>query len=213
VKRIAIIVGAAALGAVLCAGPARAQAPQQTKVATINMLVVMKGYKKFDIFRVEMEKLAQPYKDENKKLQDMFKGWKSVAEDPKKSDKEREDAQKYLVQLKRQIEDNSANASKLLGAREDEKVVQIYHEIQDAVKRYALSNGIHVVLQYTEMTSEPEIYTAANIKRKLQSAQVGACTPMYVADGVDISQAVVSMLNTPFTAAAPAAPAAGPGGQ
>jgi Skp family chaperone for outer membrane proteins len=213
VKRIAIIVGAAALGAVLCAGPVRAQAPQQTRVATVNMLVVMKGYKKFDIFRQEMETLAKPYKDEAKKLGDMYKGWKAVAEDPKKTEKERTDAQEYLVRLKRQMEDNSAQASKILGAREDEKVVQIYREIQDAVKRYALSNGIHVVMQYTEMTSEPEIYTAANIKRKLQSAQVGACTPMYIADGVDISQAVVSMLNTPFTAAAPAAPAAGPSGQ
>jgi Skp family chaperone for outer membrane proteins len=214
-------VGAAALGAALCAaGPAWAQGPQaavpqQCRVATLNMVVVMKGYKKFDMFRAEMDAKAKPYRDKAKELADMYKGWQAVAQDAKKSAKEREDAENYLKQLKRQIEDNGATATKILGTLEDERVVQFYREIQDAVAAYARPNGIHLVLQYTELVSEPDIYSPPNIKRKLQSGQVGACTPMYIADGLDISQAVVTLLNSKFqTNGTPtaAAPAAGPGG-
>jgi Skp family chaperone for outer membrane proteins len=220
-------VGAAALGAVLCAaGPAWAQGPQgapgqqaaaplSCRVATVNMVVVMKGYKKFDVFRTEMDAKAKPYRDKDKELKDMYKGWQAVAQDAKKSAKEREDAENYLKTLKRQIEDNGANATKVLSALEDDKVVQLYHEIQDAVASYARPNGIHLVLQYTELVSEPDIYSPPNIKRKLQSGQVGACTPMYIADGMDISQAIVTLLNSKFqTGGTPtaAAPAAGPGG-
>jgi hypothetical protein len=55
--------------------------------------------------------------------------------------------------------------------------------------------------------------SAPNIARKLEGIQVGgACMPMYFADGLDISSAVVDALNRAYpggaAAAAPATPAA-----
>jgi Skp family chaperone for outer membrane proteins len=222
VKRTyALALGAAVLGtAALLAGRADAQGPagaQQpgasagTRIATLNIAVVTKGYKKFDIFTKEMEELERPFREKAKTYAERYKQWDEVARNPTTKDEERDKAQKYLVDLKRMMEDNQAAAGKALSARRNEKLVQLYREIQEKAGTYAQLNGIHVVLQYYEPLSPTDVYSPANIDRKLKGSAAGAYTPLYLANGVDISEDVVRLLNAPFTAAA--APAAGGGAQ
>jgi Skp family chaperone for outer membrane proteins len=173
--------------------------PQQTKVATLNLLAVMKGYKKVEIMNRELIELQDPFQTKGKELMKNYQGWKAVAEDPKKADSDREQAQKYMLTLKRQLEDLNAAMEKAVRGRQEEKLVQVYREIHDAVKAYAQAQGIHVVFQYHDGLDPAEIFNPRNIQRKLQgSGAAGAFVPLYIADGVDISQAVVSMLNSRF---------------
>jgi Skp family chaperone for outer membrane proteins len=192
-------------------GVAPAAMPQQTKVATINMAVVTKGYKKFEFFMKELDDLEKPYRDKAQNYAKLYKDWQAVLQNPNTPEAKRDEAQKNLLTLKRLIEDNNTDASKAIGSRRNEKLVQIYREIHDAVSRYAVSNGIHIVMQYIDPVTETDIFTPQNIDRKLKSAGAGAFAPMYLANGLDISQGVVNYLNGP--AAAAAAPRAGPGGQ
>jgi Skp family chaperone for outer membrane proteins len=211
-RKFAVVIGLAALGAAALLGnqlwaqtgatpgsPAVAM-PAQTKVAMINMAVIIKGYKKYEVFTKEMEEAEKPFREQAEKLAKLYKDWQAVLQNPKSDDKQHEDAQKYLVTLKRQLEDNNAAATKALGARRNEKLVQIYREIQDAVSRYARSTGIHIVYQYMDGIAETDIFTPANIERKMKSAAAGAIAPIYIADGLDISQEIVRVLNTPFSA-------------
>jgi Skp family chaperone for outer membrane proteins len=215
-RKFAFALGAAALGtAVVLTNYLWAQGPggqaglaqPPTKVATLNIAAVTKGYKKFDLFVKEMQDLERPFTDQAKTIAERYKQWEDALRGAT-TDQKRDEAQKNLVTLKRMMEDNQAAAVKAVGARRNEKLVQLFQEIQDAAGRYAKSNGIMVVLQYYEPLNSTEIFTPVNIDRKLKSSGAGAYTPLYIADGVDISQQVVNILNGPFEAAS-AAPGGG----
>lgn len=181
------------------------------RIATLNFAVVSKNYKKFEIFSKEMEEVERPYREKAKELYEGLKKCEDYLREGKGTEEQRNQVQKNLVAYKRAIEDNNAEAAKVINARRNEKLVQLYHEIQDAAARYARANGIQIVFQYAEPTAEPEIYAPGNILRKLQASGNGSMTPLYIADGIDITQQVVNLLNTPFTAASSSG-AAGSGG-
>jgi Skp family chaperone for outer membrane proteins len=207
-SKLATLVGLAILGVSLNLGnPVRAQgqtqpgaaaataAPQSTRIATINMMAVMKGYKKFEILNKEMADLQKPYQDSAKQWLKYFQDQKAIAEDPTKSAEERDKAAKAVLDAKRKLEDINAQAEKIIRSHQDEKLVQVYREIQDAVEAYCQGNNIQVVLQYSDAMTTAEFFGAGNIQRKLRSGAAGAFSPMFIAPGVDISQAVVTLLN------------------
>ena len=110
-----------------------------------------------------------------------------------------------FAKMRGEIRPARRDREKALHGKQDQMLVQIYREIHDAVKAYSQANGIHVVLQYSDSLDPSEFFMSANIQRKFKGSMAGAYVPLYIADGVDISQAVVTMLNNNIPAAAPAA--------
>jgi Skp family chaperone for outer membrane proteins len=222
VKRTAgLVAGLATLGVAFYLGsrlwaqapaaPQAAQAPPQTRVALINTLQVIKNYHKFKTFDDEMRRLAKPFEDNDKRLRDNLIEWQKAINNPQISTTDRDKAEKEIKDRKRQIEDNALEAKKVLGTRYDDQFKQLYIEVEDAVKRYAAQNGFHIVLQCDERILPHELHSAANIQRKLQgSASTGACVPIYVAPGLDITQQVVGVLNAGAPTPAAVTPAGGP---
>ena len=47
--------------------------------------------------------------------------------------------------------------------------MQLYREVQEAAQRYAMSQGIDLVLHYTDASTQEEYYNAANVVRRMQS--------------------------------------------
>jgi len=194
------------------AAQAQAQAPAQTRVAMINMVQVITNYHKFKTFQDELGRLAKPYKEREAELTKNLNGWEAVLKRTDAPASQREQAEKEVKERKRQIEDNAIEAKKILAKRNDEQFVQLYHEVEDAVKRYAVSNGFHLVLQFNEPPSATDLYNVKNIYRKLEGATAtGCCSPVYMAPGLDITAGVLGNLNAGAPAAA-ASPAAGPNG-
>ena len=69
----------------------------------------------------------------------------------------------------------------------------------DMAQRYAASQGIELVLHFNdadEKTQPAEFWSPANVARKMQA---GACMPLYITQGMDISEALVGMLNSNVT--------------
>jgi Skp family chaperone for outer membrane proteins len=212
-----MIVGLAALAAPF-GQPARAQQPgatagatmpAQTKYATVNIGQVMKNYKKVTYMTEEMKKLAEPFEKSGKQWVDYYKQLKDIVDDPKKNPDDREKAQKAMVDAKRHLEDINLDMDKALHGKQDQMLVQVYREIYDAVKAYAQQNGIQVVLQYSDAIDPTEFFMAGNIQRKLKGSMAGAYVPLYIADGVDITAAVVTMLNNNLPGPSPAPAATG----
>jgi Skp family chaperone for outer membrane proteins len=210
---VAITASVAALGALLTLGTAstaRAQGTQGAapsvggvRVAMVNMYVIMKGYKRVEMYNEEMKTLIKPYQDEMKKLQKNYKGWVDISQDKQKTQKERDEATKYALEYEHQIKILNAEWNKKIVSKEDQTVVQLYREVEDAIGRYAKSNGIHLVLQYFEPLDQQ--YSSKNIGRKVTGVtNFGAVGPIYIADGMDISNAVVGVLNSQYPAAAAA---------
>src|SRR5262249_11424435 len=136
--------------------------------------------------------------------------WQKELEKKDITPQQKEEAEKQIKERKRQIEDNAIEAKKVLAKRNDEQFVQLYREVEDAVKRYAGNNGFAIVLQFNEPPNASDLYNIKNIYRKLEGATAtGCCTPVYMAPGLDITDGVLRNLNAgaPAAAAAPAAPA------
>ena len=99
-------------------------------------------------------------------------------------------------------------AKKELIKMNGEAAVTIYKEVEDAVNLYARSNNLELVMFYNDAVTAEDYYHPANLQRKL--TQPAAVMPLFVAPGMDISNAIVTNLNAKYapSAAAPAAPAA-----
>ncbi len=217
-RKVSLAAAAAALGLAVyfssrlwAQAPApSAQPPAQTRVALVNTVQVIKSYHKYKTFEDEQRRLAKPYEDRNKAYQDNLKEWQKVLENASAPAEHREKAEKEIKERKRQIEDNIGEFKRILAKKSDEQLVQLYREVEDAIKRYAASNGFHIVLQFDERTNPAEIYSPQNIQRKIQGSAVsGATVPVYIAPGLDITGGVVTLLNGASNAAA--APPAAPG--
>jgi Skp family chaperone for outer membrane proteins len=178
-----------------------------TRVATINMAMVLKGYKKFEIVNKELRSLAEPYEKKTKEAAEALKKCEDYLREGKGTEQQREEVRQNAIRWKRVIEDINAEAAKKIMPAQNEKLVQMYREIQDAVSRYARSNGIHLVLQCEDAISDADLFTATNIARKMKASTAGAFVPLYQVPGVDISQAVLDLLNAPY-AGVTAAPGA-----
>ncbi len=219
-RKVGLVAAVAALGVGIYFGtrlwaqqPAAAQAPAQTRVAVVNVIQVIKSFHKFKTFNDEMAKLAKPFEDKDKDYRKNIQQWQdALKNDPKyQAPAEREKADQAVKQFQRAIEDNTLEAKKVLAKKNDEQMVQLYHEVEDAVKRYAASNGYHIVLAHDEK-SATEAYQPANIQRKLQGAAgTGGTFLMYSAPGLDITSGVVAALNSGAQATAPAPGGAAPG--
>jgi Skp family chaperone for outer membrane proteins len=179
--------------------PAAQQAPAQTRVAFVNLHIVLKNYKKTKIYDDEVERIVKPLRDKGEEAKSNIKKAEEALRDVKLDPTLRAQHEKSGRDWKRYLEDLEIEANKLVGKKREEQLVQLYHEIEDAVGRYAAANGFTAVLQYTEPETAAEKYSAQNIQRKLAgSSQTGCTVPIYFHPGLDISAAVIANLNAPY---------------
>ncbi len=205
-KTVLIVTGLATVCAGLYCGarllaqqPAPQPAPATTRVAVVNLHAVLKGYAKTKLYDKEVEDIVRPLRDQAQKMKDDITAWTKAAQDPKADPTKKEQWEGAARNTKRMLEDLEMDASKKVKKKREEQLVQLYKEIEEAVSRYAVSNGFTLVMQYTDPETPAERYTAENIQRKLAgSAQTGCTVPMYFHPGLDISTAVITNLNVPY---------------
>ncbi len=212
-RKVGLVAGVATLGVAIYFGTrlwaqapaAPAQAPAQMRVALVNIVHLIKSYHKAKTFNDEMARLAAPFEKSDKELRVNLEAWQKEAQKQGIAPEQRDKAEKEIRERKRQIDDNLLEAKKVIEKRQGDGMVQLYHEVEDAVKRYAASNGFHLVMAHHEANAS-EAYHPANIQRKLQGTMGTGCAfPVYAAPGLDITQAVLANLNAGAQAAAPAA--------
>ena len=220
-RTVTIVAGLAALGVMAYIGrhlsaqaPSTAALPAQPRIAVVNLLNVIKNYNKAKFYDSELEEARKPYVAKAEELKSALIQWQNYVADPKNApqltDEKKQEAEKNITNIKRSLEDLDKEARKALSKKREQQVVQLYKEIDEHVKRYAAPNGIHLVLSYFEPVSAADLFSGANITRKLEGMSMGgSCNPMYYADGMDISGPIIESLNRAYTGAAAAAPANG----
>lgn len=192
--------------------PSASAPPAQTRIAFLNIEIVFQKYKKAAIYKQEMEKALEPYRLKAETLKKEIIKWQQDMADPKFDTKNKERYDAGILNNKRQLEDLDRAARKEVGKRNEEQIVQLYKEVNEAVQGYAQSNGFHGVMAFGNSPQlDPLSYV--NISRVVQGMeQTGCASVMYTAPGLDISEAIVNSLNSryPTTASTPGtAPAAG----
>jgi Skp family chaperone for outer membrane proteins len=221
VKRQILVGGAAALSAVALIGgllwaqppaagtappPARPATPT-TRVAMMNMTIILKGYSKLVAFRQEMENAVKLQQDKLKGMTTQLEGYKKDIQVAGKTEAEKDQIQKEVVRIQRALEDATNDAKITLNKRNDDMSVQIYKEIQDMAGRFAAARGYELILTYNDAPpGDPAVFSPMNVVRKMQTPPL---TPLYVAPGMDITNEVLSNLNAAYRPAAPTAPPVG----
>jgi Skp family chaperone for outer membrane proteins len=169
----------------------KAAPPPRTRIALLNLSHVIKSYDKFTAFQVELkEKTAafQKLHEEKKKLSDKLAT--SITE--ASTEDERAASQKKLNALRREMEDIQSELKAVLEKTQGRQLKILYEDVEEATRRYARAHGLELVLHYNDHVTEPDRHSPANLARKMQA---GACMPMYVTEGMDISAEIIADLN------------------
>jgi Skp family chaperone for outer membrane proteins len=205
VKRTLITLGAlAALGLCVYVGNLWAEGtdaaaarttPTRTRIALFNLAYVVKYYKKNEDFQKEMQKELQKFQDKHNKLNKQFTKLSEEVRDPKTTAERKDQLGKQLTALKRDIEDNQNEAKKIVGKKGGDHLVALYREIYSAAHRYALAHNFELVMHYNDAVEKKDYNGPANIDRKMRT---GACMPIYMAGGMEISQQLVIALNASY---------------
>jgi Skp family chaperone for outer membrane proteins len=178
-------------------------APAQTRVAFVNVGLVFQKYEKYVLYKKEMEKTIEPFRAEAETYKKEILQWQRDLEntDPSRTPKgfNKEQWLEGVKDRKRKLEDLNSRVGKLISQKSEQQLVQLYNEINEAIKAHALDRGFQVVLSYSDPSNLPA-NTFPAISRKLQSMEgTGALNFMYIAPGLDISQAVIDTLNRRYT--------------
>lgn len=217
-RTIAIMVGVVSVGvstylashlwaqtAPYAPGTAPAAAPPApactSKIAVINLQKVIKNYKKFQNMQADMKKEADSYRVQIDGLQAKIKQLQSQAELPATTGEQREKIAKDIKDMQRQGQDKSEEYNALLQKHQFDHIVATYKDIQKACDVFARARGLEMVMHYQDGEG-PEMYMPQFFGKRMSN---GACQPVYMAPGMDITESVTEMLNRSLTSAAPPA--------
>jgi Skp family chaperone for outer membrane proteins len=181
-------------------------AAPQTRIALLNLTQVIKGYNKYLNFQNDMKGLLKVYETKDTDLRTKLTGYQKDLQKPDLAPQQKEQIEKEMKRLQREIEDNGNDAKNVVGKRSDDEMLLLYKEVQDAAQRFAVARNYDLVLTYNDAPHEsPEYYAPMTVARRMQTA---ALLPLYAAHGMDISDEVKNALNTAYGPAKPATPAA-----
>jgi Skp family chaperone for outer membrane proteins len=208
-SKVAILAGLAVLGVVLSPGSRLgAQTPvQPTRIGIINMVEVVRNYKKAQNLEADLHRVQADWENRLKPFSDQANILRTKYNSSTLSQQEREQVERDMRKVQMDFQAMQEDAKKDLQKRSGEVYKQIYREVEDAVTRFAGSNGYAVVFFCNDAVNPDDKYAPANVARKFSLP--AAAMPIYVASQVDITAIIANNLNTIYQAAAsaPAAPA------
>lgn len=181
-------------GVVLGLTMGEAEPPPASKIAIVNVGTVFVNYEKAKEFKVRLQEQVDPYKAKMDKWQKEMTEYQNLLQ--KHDPRYNEDAlKKKITERKRALEDANAEVRKLVGKQSEQQLVQLWNEINDAAKKHAVAHGFAMVLGYGDPHDAKELFTFANINRKMQGMDQGGVTPLYAHPNCDITDALVLRLN------------------
>jgi Skp family chaperone for outer membrane proteins len=190
-----VLSGAVYLSSRLLAQPNTQPRAPQTRIAVCNLSSVIKGYKKYQNFQAEIQADVKKYQENDKKIRDNIDRCVKAIQDTATPADKKAEYEKWLQAYKHQLEDNTAEGKAVLGKKSDEQMVILYKEVREVAQRYAASQAIELVLHYNDADekADPAVFNSpANVARKMQA---GACMPLYITPGMDITETLINMLN------------------
>ena len=167
------------------------------RVAVVNVGAVFHGFEK--AIRVKQELIAtlEPFKESARKhLQViregeeklLLKDFENVPEDQLRAN---------VKNARKQLENLENKARDLLGKKQEDNLVLLWVELQNAIKTYAQACDIDIVLGYGEPLEEKLFQGLDNITRKRRAMNSGISVPLYVGGNAEIAPGVLLFLNQP----------------
>lgn len=213
-RTLFLLVGVVALGTAIYASsklwaqtPGAVPSGTKTKVGVLNLTYVIKNYDKFKSYQDDLKRKVDPFMAKDTLWKTDGEKLAKEAQNQATSAARRDEIEKKLKEYQRLIEDNKADAQKVLVKEQEAQLVTLYQDIRTVVDKFAVAHGYDLVFHYNDVITKEEYWSPSNIARKMQA---GAAMPMYISGGVDISASVLQTLNA-GGGTTPTSPAAGTG--
>jgi Skp family chaperone for outer membrane proteins len=189
---LGVLGGATYLGSRAGAQPAAPPRPQ-SRIALLNIAHVLKNYEKAVKFQAEAKQYMNACQDQEKKERAKLDSMAKEMQQPGLSQDVRYQKERELKTAQRNFDDWKTECQAQLYRKQEEQLLLLYREIQYHAANLANSAGFEMVLHFNDADpGTAEYLSALNVSRKFQA---GACMPLYVAQGLDISHAVVDSLH------------------
>lgn len=167
--------------------------PLRTRIALINIAKVLKDYVKAQDFQKKLIETSKGYDAQYlEPIRKEIVKRQTDYQKPETPQAQRESLEREIRKFQLDLREKEEDVRKNLASQQGTLTVQLYREIEDATTYFAKSHDIELVMFYADTTNASNPYDPANIQRKLS---MGAAMPMYSAPGMDISDAIVFMLN------------------
>jgi RNA polymerase sigma factor (sigma-70 family) len=167
--------------------------PLQTRIGLINLTRVLKGSKKFQAAQADLRARMEQAQQKLDALRKQAQKSQAESDDPATPPGRREQSEWQLRRLKKEMEDEEQRARGMMDKMSGDALTAMYREVEDAAHRLANANGLELVLFYNDAVTEADFYNPKALERKL--SQPGALMPMVVSPGMDITAAVIDVLN------------------
>lgn len=163
-----------------------------SKVAVFNMVAVMREYRKA---KYQIYKLGESKKKQTEEMSELKLEYTQLQKNvlTERNAEKKEAMQARMVDLARDIEDMNRQIEKRLNADAEKVIVELYDEIKEVVDGLAEENGFDIVFTYPDAATPEEMKSAYMKELKLKPA---AALPFYVSRRIDLTQQVISELNT-----------------
>jgi Skp family chaperone for outer membrane proteins len=160
-----------------------------TRVAVVNMGYVFKNWERAKNFKERLDRDALPFVAKANELKHSIAAWEEQIAAGNLDAATKEHYEAKIRTAKRQAEDLADDMRRLVRPRSEENVGEILKEAELAIAEYSKRNGIVLVFGY----ADPSELLSVNPKR--QAIDTGGATPLFMANGCDISVAVTDLLN------------------
>lgn len=178
-----------------------AQAPKKQAPATgsIRVAVVNLGYVFNSFggsrFKSAPEQTLSAQKEKAQKITILINGLEEALRTRDLTPAKAEEYREKILEERRRLNEINRELSSELGKRQEENMIAIWKEVQEAIKTYARQNEIDLVFGYGEPTEKEMLNQFPNVNRKMEAMDLGGAAPLFVSSRVDISQPIVELLN------------------
>jgi len=178
-----------------------------TRVAVFNVAVVFSKYERAAAIKEEVAQEMKQMQQEAKQLTQDLNAWHAALQKNDLSAAKKEKYEEKIINARRRLEDLSRQARSKVGKTHETSLIVLWKDIREAVKTYATEHGIHLVIAYGDPKEAEMVDLFPNVNRKMQAVDQGGSLPFFMAPGVDISEALVDLLNRQYREKSEAAPA------
>ena len=166
-----------------------------TRVAVVNVGYVFYKYEKAQAFKKNLEASIQPYKEQAAKLTGLMKRNTDAIRNRDFSRFTEDDLNRGIKKAQRELEDLEAEIKGKLGKLQEDNLLQLWKEMQEAIKTYAKRGQLDLVLAYGDPIDKSLLDQFPNVNRKMQAMDTGSVVPLFIAPNTDISAGVTEILN------------------
>src|SRR5262249_49151292 len=131
-------------------GTTSAAAQPRSRIALLNLSHVVKKYNKFTVYQEELKRAVDPFQAPDTDLKKRGQGLAKEGQAANTPPEKRDQIEKQLKELQRQIEDNKNDAQKILIKKQEEQLKTLYMDVYNVVQRVAQAHGYDMVLHYND---------------------------------------------------------------